>query len=395
MLEKLPACLGLVLLAAAFSTGAMAQGKVIKIGSQVPLTGSLARVGGATFDGIKVAIEQANAKYGDRYHFELLSIDDETSPAKAVAAVEKLVADGAVAIVGGYGTNMVGPASGTAHELGVPYVTAGALGKALTGRGYQDYFQVVTMGSYSKAIAGYLEAVDQSEPIKVVSIVHLENESNSELADATQKLLEAAGKKTYIHGFTPGSGNYTAMINRIRTQERPDALVMAVHENEYIGILRAARLTKMNAKAIVGGFSIATARMNSEFNDLVQNVAGPAMLPYPAQFSNAKAQAFAADFEKVIGHSPDYLGILGNAATELVVDAIVRAADTNQLDSTHIARNIANNDSDTLLGKVKFDNHGANSHFVQDIGQHQGERVEIVWPQSAATADIKLPGRSW
>ena len=70
---------------------------------ETPLSGSLARVGTGMSEGINVATDVFNRKNG-KHRIKLITIDDESSPAKAVAAVEKLASQGVVAITGGYGS---------------------------------------------------------------------------------------------------------------------------------------------------------------------------------------------------------------------------------------------------------------------------------------------------
>src|SRR3982751_1923466 len=87
------------------------------VGVEVPLTGSLARVGAGMSEGIQVATDVFNRKNG-KHRIKLITIDDESSPAKAIAAVEKLASQGVVAIDGGYGSNNIGPASDAANKAG-------------------------------------------------------------------------------------------------------------------------------------------------------------------------------------------------------------------------------------------------------------------------------------
>ena len=99
--------LSLALAASLLAGSALAENFVI--GSHVPLTGNLARVGKGMDEGIAVAVSLANEDHKGKHSFEVKKIDDETSPAKAVAAVERLASEGAVAFTGGYGSNIIGP----------------------------------------------------------------------------------------------------------------------------------------------------------------------------------------------------------------------------------------------------------------------------------------------
>ncbi|MFX5563051.1 hypothetical protein ABTD73_21615, partial [Acinetobacter baumannii] len=77
------------------------------------------------------------------------------------------------------------------------------------------------------------------------------------------------------------------IVNKIKLQDKPEVIAMIGYENDYVGILRAARVLKPAVKAMVGVWSLATPKMAQDFPDLVPNVYGTALLPYPAQFTTA------------------------------------------------------------------------------------------------------------
>src|SRR3954466_3435498 len=106
--------------AAILALGALsgAQADELAVGVQIPMTGALARVGQGTEEGIRVAAEVFNKTNG-KHTIKLLTVDDESSPAKAVAAVEKLARQNVVALTGGYGSNNIGPAADAASKLGL------------------------------------------------------------------------------------------------------------------------------------------------------------------------------------------------------------------------------------------------------------------------------------
>src|SRR3546814_11860287 len=86
------------------STGVLAE--EFLVGEQEPLTGALARVGTGMNEGIAVAVEVFNQTNG-KHPIKVVTEDDESSPAKAIAAVEKLASQGVVAFTGGYGSNNI------------------------------------------------------------------------------------------------------------------------------------------------------------------------------------------------------------------------------------------------------------------------------------------------
>ena len=126
------------------------------VGAELPLSGSLARIGGGMSEGISVAVEVFNKTNG-KHKIKLITIDDESAPAKAVAAVDKLAGQGVVAITGGYGSNNIAPASDAANKLGLPYITSGGVDDSLDGRldeGVVDCYFEFELGEQADAELG-------------------------------------------------------------------------------------------------------------------------------------------------------------------------------------------------------------------------------------------------
>lgn len=375
-------------LAAAGSLGA----EEFKIGSHVPLTGKLARVGTGMHEGIAVALALANERYAGKHSFTLEEIDDETSPAKAVAAVEKLAADGVVGFTGGYGSNIIGPASEAAAKAGLPYITSGGVAPELTERGMTGFFRINNSAGYGKAMVGLFEQMG----VEKVSILYSNKEATSGMAKYVEKNLKERGIEVAMHEFDGSTTDFKPVMNNVKLRDRPDAVAMIGYENDYVGILRAGTVLKPDLKAMVGVWSLATSQMNEEFHDLVQNVYGTSLLPYPVEFQGDEAQAFAAKYEELHGQKPDYLGQFGYVQTNLLVDAIVRAwEDDQKIGTGEVAEELRAAETDTLIGVVAFDEKGDNPNFSHRMGQHRGDRVEIVWPETARTAEMNYPAVPW
>ena len=84
------------LAAALLSSAALAQQPTIKIGSILALTGPAAAIATSASEGIRYAVEQANAQggldvKGTKYKLEYISYDDQLKAAEAVGAYNRLV----------------------------------------------------------------------------------------------------------------------------------------------------------------------------------------------------------------------------------------------------------------------------------------------------------------
>ena len=371
--------------------GPAAQAKDFLLGSELPLTGNLARVGQGMHEGIAVAIDMANKAQAGKHSFKVSTIDDETSPAKAVAAVEKLIGDGVVALTGGYGSNIIGPASEAAQKAGVVYITSGGVTPDLTGRGYKTFFRINNTDGYALAMIGLL----QDMAAKKVSVVYLNKEATSNLAKQVKDALGAKGVTVTMHEFDGATSDFKPLINKVKLQDRPDVVAMVGYENDYVGILRAAKVLKPDVKAMVGVWSLATSQMAKEFPDLMENVHGTSMLPYPVEFTQAEALEFAATYKKLFNKEPDYLGQFGYVQTRLLIDAILRADAAGTLAGGGLPDELRKTDAQTLIGRVTFDAKGDNPNFTHRMGQHQGGKVVLVWPKEFANGAMRFPATPW
>ena len=380
---------GLAALVAAALSGT-ARAEEILVGAELPLTGALARVGAGMQEGILVAVEVFNQRAG-KHKIRLITIDDESAPAKAIAAVEKLASDGVVAITGGYGSSNIAPASDAANKLALVYITSGGVDDNLVNAGRRNFFRINNAAGYQRAMLGLLADVNAQS----VSIVYSTKDATSSLAREVEKSLATKGVKVVMHPFDPAITDFKPIINKIKILDKPEVIAMLGYENDYVGILRAARVLKPAVKALVGVWSLATPKMALDFPDLMPNVFGTALLPFPARFTTPDGRAFADAYKALYKKEPDYLGQFGYVQSMLLFEAIARAADQGTLKKGGVAEELRKTDRETLIGRVQFSANGDNPNFVHRMGQHQGKKIVIVWPKEDATAKPAYPATPW
>ncbi|GAC1318290.1 MAG: branched-chain amino acid ABC transporter substrate-binding protein [Collimonas sp.] len=362
----------------------------LRVGVEIPLTGTLARVGSGMQEGIMVAADVFNKTNG-KHKIKIVTIDDESAPAKAIAAVEKLANEGVLAITGGYGSNNIAPAADAAGKAGLVYVTSGGVDDSLVNSGRKNFFRINNTAGYQKAMVGLLSDMN----VKSVSIIYSTKEATAGLAKDLEKSLAAKGVTVKAHAFDPAITDFKPIVNKIKLQDKSEVIAMVGYENDYVGILRAARVLKPNVKAMVGVWSLATPKMASDFPDLMPNVYGTAVLPFPAEFTNADGKSFDEAYRKLYKKEPDYLGQFGYVQSMLLFEAIARAADKGTLKKDGVAEEMRKTDRETLIGRVQFNSNGDNLNFTHRMGQHQGAKIVIVWPKATATGKMNFPGVPW
>jgi branched-chain amino acid transport system substrate-binding protein len=363
----------------------------VLVGVEIPLTGAMARAGTGAAEGIAVAAEVYNAK-NPAVKVKLVRIDDESQPAKAVAAVEQLASQGVAAIVGGYGTNNIGPASEAADKAGLVYITSGGVDASLTQRGLKHFFRINNAAGYTRALVGLF--ADQG--VQSVSILHSTKEATAGLAKEVHEALAARGVRTVVHAFDPAITDFKPIVNKVKVQDKTEAVAMIGYENDYVGILRAARVLKPALKSIAGVWSLATPKMAADFPELMPNVYGTAFLPFPTEFATEEGKVFAATYQRLFSKEPDYVGQFGYVQGLALFEAIERAHKAGTLKQPGgLAAELRRTDRETLIGRLQFDEGGDNPNFVQRMGQHQDGKIVIVWPKDAASGPMRFPAVPW
>jgi branched-chain amino acid transport system substrate-binding protein len=368
-----------------------ANAKEFLVGVEMPLSGALARAGTSNLEGIRVGVEVFN-KQNPNHKLKLLVIDDESSPAKAVAAVDKLVTQKVVAISGGYGSNLTGPASTEANKADMVYLTVGGTASSLTERGLKTFFRPNNAAGYANGMVGFLGDMGA----KSVSLIYSTKEATNEIAQLVNKGLVGKRIKVNMHPFDPGVTDFKPIINKIKGQDRPEVIAMVGYENDHLGILRAAKVLKPNVKAIVGPFSTATSKLVSEFPDVVGNVLGFVMLPHPVDLSNKEAKEYHETFRKLYQRDgDDSAAQWGFVQTMIIGEAIKRADEKGTLAKGGLAEEMRKTNRDSMLGRIRFDAKGDNPSFMTWVGQNQGGKVPVVWPKDRATGTVHYPAVPW
>ena len=342
--------------------------------------------------GTETAVEIFNQR-NPEHKVKLVVIDNETSPAKAVSAIEKLASQGVLAFSGGYSSAIISPASDAAHKAGKVYMTSGSLSKAMAHRGHKGFFRINNAGGYIKAMVGLIK----ERNIKSVSLVRSNKDVTTKVGGAVASILKKAGVKVTVHDFDPNMTDFKPVINKIRLQDKSEAIAMVCYGPDYMNIIRAARVMKPpTVKMMIGLWGLATVKNLEKFADLMPNVMGTVMMSYPATFTTPEAIEFSKAFKKLHGENPDYQGQYGYIQSLILFEAMVRSHDKGTLDTPGaLAEELRLTDKETIMGRVTFDEFGENKHFSMSLGQHQKDGIPVVYPAKFATGELNYPGVPW
>ncbi|SIT40186.1 putative leucine transporter subunit periplasmic-binding component of ABC superfamily [Paraburkholderia piptadeniae] len=176
-------------------TGVAHADQAVVIGYGGPLTGQVAHVGKDAENGVRLAIEDANAAgikiKGQPVHFQLVSEDDAADPKTAVTVAQKFVDQKVNGVVGHITSGATIPASKVYSTAGIPQVSPSATNPELTRQGFATAYRVIGDDSeVGRVIAQYM---GKTKGYRRVAVVDDRSSYGQGLADVVVKELKAAG----------------------------------------------------------------------------------------------------------------------------------------------------------------------------------------------------------
>src|SRR5512146_2984233 len=279
----------------------------IKLGAHAPQTGSLAKHGAEQIKGIRLAVEEFEKQH--KVKVDLLVYDDESNPPKAVAAVEKLAGvDKVNGIVGGYGSNLVGPASEASERYDTPYLTTGAVDTKLSAKKFRNFFRLNNMPGYAIAQSGTIRDLFKA---KKVAILYNSVSSTTEIAETVKGQLIRAGIAVPVfERFEKGTANYKPLLLKVR-DAACDVLVVEGYFPDDVGTIKDARILDLPVKAYVGVWGIGTPDFVRELGPMSEFVYGTSIWEAGTAPPAARAEeaAFVAAYKARFREEPSYIAM--------------------------------------------------------------------------------------
>lgn len=322
---------------------------VIKIGVQAPITGQYANEGQSIDNGVRLIVDQYNAKGGVLgKKIEVVSCDDQGTAQQAAICAKKLVNEGVKAVIGSYTSGATEAAQTTYFRAGVLQTSDGTSDSLITHKYWTFFRNSFPNSAEADYTAKYFVDVKKYKKIVVLSDY---SSYATDLGDATIKALKAKDANIIYEGkIKSGTQNFTATLTKIKSMD-PDVIYFSGYYTDG-GLLRAQQI-QLGIKAdFVGGDS----NDNPDFmklagesakGALLINVPTPDILPYDI------AKTFLVDYKAKYNSMPasiwSLMNIDGLRAILFTMDKI-KSEDTKAIsDSLHTLK-----DFQGITGPVTF-----------------------------------------
>jgi branched-chain amino acid transport system substrate-binding protein len=198
--------------------------RVVTIGHAGPLTGPIAHLGKDNENGVRLAIQEANAAgvviAGQKIRFEMVSEDDEGNPQKGTVVAQKIVDRKVAGVIGHLNSGTTIPASKIYHDAGVAQISPSATNVDYTNQGYETAFRVMANDAQQGKVLG--EYAVNKLNAKKIAVIDDRSAYGKGLADQFELAVKGAGGELVTREFTDTTKtDFTAILTRIKGM-KPD-----------------------------------------------------------------------------------------------------------------------------------------------------------------------------
>jgi branched-chain amino acid transport system substrate-binding protein len=365
--------------------------QTVKVGAVVPLTGRYGAGGAQVRAGYEIAVEHVNAAGGvtvggKKQPLELVLLDDESDATKTVARLETLAAQGVVAYLGGFGSDLHAAAASVAEKNKIPYLgIAFALNKVHQ-QGFKYLFSPFWKSpDIGKHTQGLLALIPAAERPKTVAIFQEKTDWGQEMGVAWTEAGKAGGYQVVVHGeYAPGAKDFSDLILKAKAANA-DAVFGLPTPPDGMTIVKQMKelgYTPKLSLLIRAPDSLPWTKNLGKDGDYTVLAAG-----WHHAFKAPGVKELNDSHQKKLGRPADPIVGPAYACVQVLAAAIAKA---NGVDHQRVRDAIAATDMQTVIGSVKFRPDGTGivqAAFAQWINGKQ----ELIWPKEFATAPIAYP----
>ncbi|HEX4870634.1 MAG TPA: branched-chain amino acid ABC transporter substrate-binding protein [Moraxellaceae bacterium] len=326
---------------------------VVKVGHAAPLTGPQAHLGKDNENGVRLAIDELNAKGfeigGKKVTFQLMSEDDQADPRIATTVAKKFVDDGVHVVIGHLNSGTTIPASRIYNDAGLVEVSPSATNPKYTQQGYKGAFRVMANDVQQGKALGEFAVKDMAA--KKIAIIDDRTAYGQGLADEFEKAVRANGGSVIVREFTNDkASDFTAILTKIKGLA-PDLVFFGGMDGQGAPMAKQMKTLGLKAK-FLGGDGIHTAEFMKLAGDAAEGVT--ASLPGVPLESMPHGAEFKQKFEGKYGVIQLYAPYCYDAMM-VIAEAMKRAGST---EPARYMAEMGKTDHDGVTARIGFDEKG-------------------------------------
>ena len=338
----------------ALAGAASAQEQIVKIGHSGPLSGPNAFAGKDNENGVRLAIEELNAKQikvgGKTLKFELQSEDDQCDAKSGVSVAQKFADGGVKFVMGPYCSGVTIPASRVYSNAGVLVSTVGTNPKVTEG-GYKNLYRIIA----SDTQIGSNMAIYAADVMKVKNVAVIDDRTAFGQGVAEQFTKEAKKRGLNVVGqefTTDKSVDFLSILTSLKAK-KPEAIFFGGYAPQAAPMARQMKQLGIPAK-LLGGDTLCSPEVGKLGGDAVNEMVYCAQGGTMLDKTNA-GPAFKAKFKKRFNLDPDAYAASYYDQTLNIGEAIQKA---QSLDPNKVGEQLYKGNYQGVAGSYAYDEKG-------------------------------------
>jgi branched-chain amino acid transport system substrate-binding protein len=296
----------------------------ILIGEYGSMTGATATYGISTDNGIQLATKDVNAAggvLGKPIKIELQ--DDAGQPAQANIAVQKLLSDHVVSVLGEFASSNSLAAAPLCQTAKIPMVSPGSTNPAVTKVG--DYiFRTCFIDPFQGTVCAKFASGTLHAKTAAV-ITDIKNDYSVGLSKYFIQEFSKTGKIVDQESYSAGDSDFRSQLTRVKAAN-PDIIFLSGYYTEVGNIAVQARSLGMKQK-FLGGDSWDSPKLVEIGKDAIQG--SYFSTHFSAESKDPRVVKFVADYKKQFNAEPDGISAVAYDGASILYDAIKRAGSTD------------------------------------------------------------------
>lgn len=339
------------------SAGTKPKGDAIKVGLSASLTGNVAAGGLRMKQAVTMLVEEVNADGGiNGRPIELIIVDDQSTPTGAVNAVNKLIGDGVVAIVGPHLSSCAAAVNDILMKAEIPFTPGGTSPMLLDLQNPYFFRPASPENVQFKLGAQYMQ--DHYGKNNRVAMLYNNDEAGRGAMTVVENFCKENSIEFYAEGHNSGDKDMTGQLTKIK-EFNPDYLMFYGHDPETAVTVR--QLSELNMDI---PFAASSALAMAQVLDLVDSsaVAGKyCITDYVPDVEDTFIADFIKRFETRWDETPERYAALHYSGAMAVIEGLRTAENVDDPTSVRNAMKQIGN-LQTVMGIYNCDENGELLH---------------------------------
>lgn len=391
--------------ATALATGwprrASGQGREVKVGYILPVTGPLAFEAQLSLNGLQLAVDEINAAGGVKAlggaRLVLLPGDTQNKVELGNSEAARLIDQNVVALIGPFSSLVAYSVRQVTEKNRTPFLLLAAVADNLCEGGLRYVFRVQPNGKgmATLTVSNMVEMAKAAGlPLKRVAVMHEDGNFGTTMGNHVEAFAGKAGYELVQRiPYNLRSPDFTAELAKVKAA-RPDLLLISGYYGDSKIIAETAAKLRIGVNALVGlaNAAYSNPKFIAENRELTDHLFDGNYWHNP---QSARAKSVFDAYQRRFNATLTSHGVQAYTVVFVLKDALERAGSTDRekvrdaLARTNLADHILPQDA------IRFDESGENVNASPALLQVQNGRPVVVGPARFAEAKPVFPVPKW